>query len=104
MVAVASSAQLLARVGHDRAGLNLIVLDLQLPDAPGVALVRSLRKLVDGRVPLLIFSGSVARAQEVRELAALGVQHLVLAPLPVDEAGVESMLVDFAERVIPGVR
>jgi len=73
VVSVASSAQLLARVGHDRAGLNLIVLDLQLPDAPGVALVRSLRKLVDGRVPLLIFSGSVARAQEVRELAALGV-------------------------------
>src|SRR5262249_58686313 len=51
-----------------------------------------IRKLDDGRLPLLIFSGTIANADEVRELAELGVcgyvneysavQHIVpsLAP------------------------
>ncbi len=39
---------------------------------PGVDLVRSIRKLDDGRLPILIFSGTIANADEVRALAALG--------------------------------
>src|SRR6266540_7301420 len=50
-----------------------IVLDLRLPQANGVGLVRALRKLDGGRVPILVFSGTIAHANEVRELAALGV-------------------------------
>ena len=50
-----------------------MVLDLRLPPASGVELVRSIRKLDDGRLPLLIFSGTISSAEEVRELAALGV-------------------------------
>jgi hypothetical protein len=38
-----------------------------------VELVRSIRKLDDGRLPILIFSGTITSAEEVRELAALGV-------------------------------
>ena len=37
----------------------------------------SIRKLDDGRLPILIFSGTIASADEVRELAALGVAGYV---------------------------
>ncbi|PYQ85939.1 MAG: hypothetical protein DMG03_08095, partial [Acidobacteria bacterium] len=57
----------------DLARIDLIVLDLRLPHAPGVDLVRGIRKLDDGRLPVLIFSGTIASAEEVKELAALGV-------------------------------
>src|SRR5436309_13127841 len=72
-VAVKSAAELLARVRADLDQIDLIVLDLRLPHAPGVELVRSIRKLDDGRLPILVFSGTIASAAEVRELAALGV-------------------------------
>src|SRR4030081_3365656 len=72
-IIVKSAAELLARVRADLAQIDLIVLDLRLPHAPGVELVRSIRKLDDGRLPVLIFSGTNANADEVRELAALGV-------------------------------
>ncbi len=76
-VAVKSAAELLARIRADLDRLDLIVLDLRLPHAPGVELVRAIRKLDDGRLPILIFSGTIANADEVRELAALGVAGYV---------------------------
>src|SRR5881409_4293151 len=76
-VAVKSAAELLARVRADLDHIDLIVVDLRLPHAPGVDLVRSIRKLDDGRLPVLIFSGTIANADEVRELAALGVAGYV---------------------------
>ena len=76
-IIVKSAAELLARVRADLATLDLIVLDLRLPHAPGVDLVRSIRKLDDGRLPILIFSGTISSAEEVRELAALGVAGYV---------------------------
>src|SRR5580765_2604400 len=72
-VTVKSAAELLARVRADLTQIDLIVLDLRLPHSPGVELVRSIRKLDDGALPILIFSGTIASADEVRELAALGV-------------------------------
>jgi uncharacterized protein (TIGR02266 family) len=74
---VKSAAELLARVRSDLDRLDLIVLDLRLPHAGGVELVRAIRKLDQGRVPILIFSGTIATADEVRELAALGVAGYV---------------------------
>src|SRR6202795_1315932 len=76
-VAVKSAAELLARVHADLNQIDLIVLDLRLPHAPGVDLVRAIRKLDEGRLPVLIFSGTIASADEVRELAALGVAGYV---------------------------
>ncbi len=76
-ITVQAAAELLACVRSDPDGLDLIILDLRLPQAPGVNLVRSLRKLDEGRVPLLIFSGTIASAEEVRELAGLGVAGYV---------------------------
>jgi uncharacterized protein (TIGR02266 family) len=75
-IAVKSAAELLARVRSDRDRIDLIVLDLRLPQSPGVELVRALRKL-DDRAPLLIFSGTIATAVEVRQLASLGVAGYV---------------------------
>src|SRR5881628_479253 len=76
-IAVKSAAELLARVRADLATIDLVIVDLRLPHAPGVDLVRSIRKLDDGRLPVLIFSGTIANADEVRDLAALGVAGYV---------------------------
>jgi uncharacterized protein (TIGR02266 family) len=76
-VTVKSAAELLARVRADLATIDLIVLDLRLPHAPGVDLVKSIRKMDEGRLPILIFSGTIASAEEVKELAALGVAGYV---------------------------
>ena len=76
-LAVKSGAELLARLRADGTSIDLIVLDLRLPNAPGVDLVRAIRKLDDGRLPILIFSGTIANSDEVRDLAALGVAGYV---------------------------
>src|SRR6187549_2322766 len=76
-VAVKSAAELLAAVRDDAAVIDLIVLDLRLPHTAGVDLVRAIRKLDDGRLPTLIFSGTIASSDEVRDLAALGVAGYV---------------------------
>jgi uncharacterized protein (TIGR02266 family) len=76
-IAVTSATDLLTRVRADRHGVDLIVLDLQLPRSPGVELVRALRRLDEGRVPILVFSGSIASAEDVRALAGFGVAGYV---------------------------
>ena len=70
---VKSVAQLLVHVRADFDDLDLIVLDLKMPHASGIELVKRIRKLDSGRLPILVFSGSVGNVEEVRELAALGV-------------------------------
>jgi len=72
-----NAAELLARVQTERDRIDLIVLDLRLPHTPGVDLVRAIRRVDDGRVPLLIFSGTIASADEVRALTGLGVAGYV---------------------------
>jgi uncharacterized protein (TIGR02266 family) len=72
-VAVGTTTELLARVRTDVSSIDLIVVDLRLPHAGGVAVVRAIRQLDHGRVPILVFSGTIATADEVRELASLGV-------------------------------
>lgn len=76
-VAVKSAAELLARVRADLAQIDLLVLDLRLPHQAGVELVRSVRKIDNGQLPILVFSGTISSAEEVRELAALGVAGYV---------------------------
>src|SRR5216110_421347 len=76
-IVVKSAAELLARVRADLGQIDLVVLDLRLPHAPGIELVKSIRKMDDGKLPILIFSGTIASADEVRELAALGVAGYV---------------------------
>jgi uncharacterized protein (TIGR02266 family) len=76
-IAVGSASELLTRIRAGLAEIDLVVLDLRLPHAPGVELVRSIRELDSGRIPVLVFSGTIASADEVRQLAALGVAGYV---------------------------
>src|SRR5437763_13694337 len=76
-VTVKSAAELLARVRIDLAQLDLVVMDMRLSNAPGIELVKSIRKMDEGKLPILIFSGTIASAEEVRDLAALGVAGYV---------------------------
>ena len=76
-IAVRSAAELFARVRADLDRLDLLVVDLRLPHCAGAELIRTVRKLDDGRLPILAFSGTVSSAEEVRELAALGVAGYV---------------------------
>jgi uncharacterized protein (TIGR02266 family) len=65
--------ELLAHVREQLPRVDLVVLDLRLPNTRGLELVRTLRAIDAGRVPVLVFSGTIASAGEVRELASLGV-------------------------------
>jgi CheY-like chemotaxis protein len=76
-IAVQSASELMTRIRAGLAEIDLVVLDLRLPHAPGVELVRSIRQLDGGRIPLLVFSGTIASADEVRQLASLGVAGYV---------------------------
>jgi uncharacterized protein (TIGR02266 family) len=90
-VTVASGQELVAEL---RRGLSadLIVLDLRLPPGSGVGIVQSIRSVDNRSVPILVFSGTIASADEVRELSSLGVagyvneysaaQHIVPALAP----------------------
>ena len=76
-VTAGSSAELVARVRSDAARIDLLVLDLRLPQGHGVHLVRALRQIDQFRAPVVIFSGTIANAGEVRELSTLGVAGYV---------------------------
>jgi two-component system, chemotaxis family, chemotaxis protein CheY len=71
VVTVKSAAELLARVKSEP--VDLLVLDIRLSNSTGTGLVSAIRKLDDGRVPILVFSGTIGSAEEVRELAGMGV-------------------------------
>jgi CheY-like chemotaxis protein len=72
-IVVQSAQELLSRIRADLADIDLIVLDLQLPNLGGVSLVRAIRHAHGASVPILVFSGTITSAMDVRELARLGV-------------------------------
>jgi uncharacterized protein (TIGR02266 family) len=76
-ITVRSAVELLARIRADLPRLDLVVLDLRLTNASGVDLVRSIRRLDEGRLPIVVFSGTIASAEEVRELSRLGIAGYV---------------------------
>jgi uncharacterized protein (TIGR02266 family) len=76
-VTVQTAAELLARLRLTSEPAHLIVLDLRLPQGRGLALLRAIQKLDATPPPIVVFSGTIASAAEVRELAALGVAGYV---------------------------
>ena len=72
-VAVSSGSELISRVQSSLATIDLVVVDLRLPQANGVNIVRALRNIDSRRPPIVVFSGTIANASEVRELTALNV-------------------------------
>ena len=76
-ISVTSAAELLTRLRADGGHIDLVMLDLRLSTARGPDLVRSIRELDEGRLPILIFSGTISGAGDIRDLAALGVAGYV---------------------------
>ena len=76
-IGVKSAPELISCLETDLTHIDLVVLDLQLLQSTGVDLVQSIRELDGGKLPILVFSGSISTANEVRELARLGVAGYV---------------------------
>jgi len=76
-ITVRTATELLARLRTDLERIDLVLLDLRLPHTSGAQLVRDVRKIDEGRLPIVVFSGTIANAAEVRELAALGIAGYV---------------------------
>jgi uncharacterized protein (TIGR02266 family) len=76
-ITVRTATELLARVRADLDRIDLVLLDLRLPHTSGPDLIRALRKIDEGRLPVVVFSGTIASAGEVRDLAALGIAGYV---------------------------
>ena len=91
-ITVKTAAELHERVRTDLTELDLVVLDLHLSPAAGTEMIRGIRKVDGGQLPVVVFSGSILRSEEVRDMAALGVagyineytavQHIVPALAP----------------------
>jgi uncharacterized protein (TIGR02266 family) len=75
-VTAGSAPELLSRVREAGGALDLLVMDLHLPQSRGVEVVRAVRQ-AGHRGPILVFSGTIASAHEVRELSDLGVVGFV---------------------------
>ena len=76
-VAVTNGNDLVALVTADLDRIGLVVVDLRLPHANGVNLIRRLRRIDPARPAIVVFSGTIASATEVQELAALNVSGYV---------------------------
>lgn len=74
---VGSGSELVACVQRNAGDVDLVVLDLRLPHARGIDLVRDLCRIDGFRAAIVVFSGTIASAEEVRELSALGVSGYV---------------------------
>src|SRR5438045_333877 len=61
----ATVQELLTRVRTDVDRIDLLVLDLRLPGSNGLEMIRAIRAIDGGRLPMLIFSGTIASATEV---------------------------------------
>jgi uncharacterized protein (TIGR02266 family) len=98
-VAVGTSSELLARIRADVKHIDLILLDLRLSNATGLDLVRAIRG-VEGAatVPILVFSGTIASAEEVRRLEALGIAGYIN-----EYTAAQHILPGLAPHLFPGV-
>jgi uncharacterized protein (TIGR02266 family) len=76
-ITAGTGSELLSAVRSSGGHIDLFVLDLRLPQGQGVELVRAIRKLVPSTTPIIVFSGTIANADEVRALSALGVAGYV---------------------------
>jgi len=95
-LAVKSAAELLSALRTDAEDIDLLVIDLRLPHAGGVDLVRTIRKIDAGRIPILIFSGTISSADEVKHLASLGVAGYVN-----EYSAVQNILPSLAPHLFP---
>jgi uncharacterized protein (TIGR02266 family) len=74
---VRTGQELLATLRDSKERVDLVVLDLRLPQSKGLDLVRSVRSAAPDGPPIIVFSGTIANAGEVKSLAAFGVAGYV---------------------------
>src|SRR6188472_186368 len=74
---VRTGPELMARMKDASRSVDLVLLDLRLPQGRGVELLRTMRRLDSRQPPVVVFSGTIASALEVRELSTLGVAGYV---------------------------
>ena len=96
-IVVASGGELLARVKAHTPDIDLILLDLRLPSANGVGIVRQLRRIAPQGPAVVVFSGTIATADEVRELATLGIAGYVN-----EYASLQNILPSLSPHLFPG--
>jgi uncharacterized protein (TIGR02266 family) len=70
---VRTGQELMAMLRDPDQPVDLVVLDLRLPHSRGIDLVRSIRRAAPDGPPIVVFSGTIANAQEVKELSTAGV-------------------------------
>jgi type IV pilus assembly protein PilZ len=95
-ITVQTGQELLAALREQKDRVDLIVLDLRLPQARGVELLRAVRKIAPKRPPIVIFSGTIASADEVKELGAFGVAGYVN-----EYAAVQHIIPSLAPHLFP---
>jgi uncharacterized protein (TIGR02266 family) len=76
-IVIRSGSELLRRLRADLNQIDLVLLDLRLPQSHGVELIRALRKIDPIRPKIVVFSGTIATADEVHALAGLNVAGYV---------------------------
>ena len=91
-ITAGSAPELVRIVRAEMEQLDLVVLDLQLPHAHGTDVLRALRQIHPSLPAVVVFSGTIANADEVRALAELRVagyvneytsgQHIMAALAP----------------------
>jgi uncharacterized protein (TIGR02266 family) len=72
-VTVKTGQELVATLRAPKERIDLVVLDLRLPNGRGIDLLRSVRSTAPNGPPIVVFSGTIANAAEVRDLASCGV-------------------------------
>jgi uncharacterized protein (TIGR02266 family) len=90
-VSARTGTELLTLLRDHVPSIDLVLLDLRLPEGKGIELIRAIRQADENR-PLVVFSGTIAGAHEVQALSGLGVsgyineytgpQHIVPALSP----------------------
>ncbi len=95
-IGIGSEPELLSCLRQRTDPIDLLVIDLRLGRPGGVDLVRSIRSVKRGHWPILVFSGSITTAGEVRDLAALGVHGYVN-----EHSGAERIVPSLAPHLFP---
>lgn len=77
VMVVRTAAEALAHVRNAPGPIDLLVLDLHLPDASSLDVVRHVHELGRGKLTITLFGGTVHTIAEARQLAALNIAGYV---------------------------
>lgn len=70
---VRTGQELMTMLRDPNQRIDLVVLDLRLPHSRGIDLVHNVRRAAPDGPPIVVFSGTIANAEEVKDLSAVGV-------------------------------